>query len=72
MISNPNAPYGILSYLILGYYPTVEDYFPEYLIKFSHEEKKEILQQLEASALELKHGLNRKDPSRVAHAAKDK
>jgi hypothetical protein len=63
-----NAPYGKLSYLILGYYPTVKDYFPEYLITLNQAERDQILKKLEVDAMELVQGINLNDPSRVTHA----
>jgi hypothetical protein len=68
----PDAEYGIISYLILGYYPTVKDYFPEYIIKINQTERAQILKKLEADAIELKRGILEGNPAIVTHAATDK
>jgi hypothetical protein len=68
----PDSQYGIISYLILGYYPKVTDYFPEFTFKINQAERAQILENLEADALELRRGILEGNPAVVSHAATDK
>jgi CRISPR/Cas system-associated exonuclease Cas4 (RecB family) len=66
--------YGKLIYMILGYPRTsqIETFFPEYLITFDYtSQRREILEKLEADAIELQAGIDTKDPSKVGHIAKE-
>jgi hypothetical protein len=67
-----NSQYGIISYLILGYYPNVKDYFPEFTIRVSQTERAQILNKLESDALELRRGILEGNPAIVSHAATDR
>lgn len=64
------APYSVLLYVILGYTKEAgTNYFPEYILTCSTNERREILEKLELDATELQKGLDERDPSKVRHIA---
>ncbi len=67
------ARYAVLLYIILGYTKEAgTNYFPEYILKVSEDERRKILEKLERDATELQRGLDERDPSLVRHVAYDK
>jgi hypothetical protein len=55
---------GILLYMINGA-QEVNNYFPEYHLTLSEDERKRILQRIESDALDLKNGVDSKDANLV-------
>jgi hypothetical protein len=58
---------GILLYLIVGSTHKISDYFPEYHLTMTENERHNMLQRIQKDATELQKGLDNKDPDLVGH-----
>ena len=66
-----DAAVGKLSYILMGYFKGLKEYFPEHLVTLEENEKKEILSKLERDAAELQYGIAVGRPELVQHITKD-
>jgi hypothetical protein len=58
---------GVLIYLIVGSTHKVSNYFPEYHITMTEDERHNMLERIQKDATELQYGIDNRDPNLVGH-----
>lgn len=64
-----DIPRGVLLYVILGNTYQVSDYFPEYHVVRTAEQRREILDRIDKEATDLQAAIDAKDPNLAPHVA---
>ncbi|MGB8936912.1 MAG: PD-(D/E)XK nuclease family protein [Candidatus Nitrosopolaris sp.] len=62
-----NSSRGVLLYLIVGSTHKISEYFPEYHLTMTEDERHNMLKRIQKDATELQNGINNKDPNLVGH-----